>query len=343
MFALFAVGALAVGSRPPQQQRPAMLIGGLILIVLIGFRFRVGCDWSTYEDLLRYSRYADFSTALGLSDPAFGALNWLVGSIGLGVWAVNLVCAAIFTWGLVSFCRWQPNPPLAMLVAVPYLVIVVAMGYTRQSAALGFIMLALTQFQRGSGVGVIAFLIFAILFHKASILMFPFFGLAYGRSFVFSAIVFGILSYAAYKFFVASSVNFLIYGYIKQEYSSSGATIRVLMNVIPAILLLGFRNRFGLNRNNSRLWIFLSIASLATIVALYISPSSTAVDRAALFLIPLQVFVLSRVPSAFSRQGRHSMLLLAAIITYSLAVEIVWLDFGQFSRCWIPYRSYLWS
>lgn len=339
---LFAVGALAVGSRPPQQQRPPMLIGGLVLIVVIGLRFRVGCDWSTYQDLFHYARYASFSTALDLSDPAFGALNWLVSSIGLGVWAVNLVCAAIFTWGLVSFCRWQPNPPLAMLVAVPYLVIVVAMGYTRQSAALGFIMLALTQFQRGSAKGVIVFLICAILFHKASILMFPFFGLAYGRNLVFSAIVFGILSYAAYRLFVSNSVNLLVYGYIKQEYSSSGAVIRVVMNVVPALLLLGFRNRFGLSRNDRRLWILLSLASLAALILLFVIPSSTVVDRAALFLIPLQVFVLSRVPSALSPKGRHSMLLVAAILVYALAVEMVWLNLGQFSRCWIPYRSYLW-
>lgn len=320
-----------------------MLIGAVILIVLIGLRFKVGCDWPTYQDLFDYAQYSSFSTATDLSDPAFGALNWLVASLGLGVWAVNLVCATIFTAGLVSFCRWQPNPPLAMLVAVPYLVIVVAMGYTRQSTALGFIMFALTYYQKGSALGVIGSLLCAILFHKASILIFPFFGLSYARNFLVSVAIFAVLSYASYRFFVSNSVNFLIYGYIKQEYSSSGATVRVLMNVVPAVLLLGYRNRFGLNRTNWRLWILLSVASLAAVILLYLSPSSTAVDRAALFIIPLQVFVLSRVPSAFSREGRHSMLLVVAVVAYSLTVEIVWLDFGQFSKCWIPYRNYLWS
>lgn len=337
------MGALAVGSRPPQQQRPAMLVGAVILIVLVGLRYRVGCDWQTYQDLFDYSEYSSFSTAIGLSDPAFGALNWLVASLGLGVWAVNLVCAAIFTAGLVTFCRWQPNPPLAMLVAVPYLVIVVAMGYTRQSAALGFIMFALTYYQRGSALGVVGSLLCAILFHKASILIFPFFGLSYARNVLVAGLIFAILSYAAYRLVVSNAVSILIYGYIKQEYSSSGATVRVLMNVVPAILLLGYRNRFGLNRNNWRLWILLSVASLAAVALLYLSPSSTAVDRASLFLIPLQVFVLSRVPSAFSKEGRHNMLLVVAVVAYSFAVEIVWLDFGQFSKCWIPYRSYLWS
>ena len=55
-----------------------MLVGAVILIVLVGLRYRVGCDWQTYQDLFDYSEYSSFSTAIGLSDPAFGALNWLV-------------------------------------------------------------------------------------------------------------------------------------------------------------------------------------------------------------------------------------------------------------------------
>ena len=151
------------------------------------------------------------------------------------------------------------------------------------------------------------------------------------------------MSYVAYTMFVNRSINYLIYGYIKQEYSSSGAKVRVLMNVVPALLLIGFRNRFGVGRRNLRIWLLFAVASLAAVVLLYISPSSTAVDRAALFLIPLQVFVLSRIPSAFWSEGRQSMLLVVAIVAYSLAVEMVWLNFGQFSKCWIPYRSYLWG
>jgi len=342
MFALFAVGALAVGSRPQEQQRPAMLVGALVLIGLIGLRFRVGCDWPTYQYLFDFSRYASFSSAVDLSDPAFGALNWLIGSLGLGVWAVNLVCAAIFTAGLVSFCRWQPNPPLAMLVAVPYLVIVVAMGYTRQSAALGFIMFALTQFQKNSPLGVIIFLILAATFHKASVLVLPIFGIGFSRRILFSAIVYGVISYALYRMFLQNSVTFLVFGYVREKYSSSGAFIRVLMNVVPAILFLAFRNRFDLSPDSRKLWLMFSLASLAALAVLFYSPSSTAVDRAALFLIPLQVLVLSRVPKVFGARDRPSMLLVTAVVAYSLAIELVWLNFGQFASCWVPYQNYLW-
>ena len=310
--------------------------------MLIGLRYRVGCDWLTYETLFQYSRYSSFGDAVALSDPAFGALNWVCGALGMGLWAVNLVCAAIFTIGLVGFCRWQPNPPLAMLVAVPYLVIVVAMGYTRQSAALGFVMIALTKYHKGSWIGVVIALVLATLFHKASILIFPLFGLGFSRNFVFAAVGLGLVTYVLYVRFVSGSVSQLMFGYIQQEYSSSGATVRVAMNVIPAIIFLGFRNRFGLSEINRRIWLVFSLAAFLALALLYVSPSSTAVDRAALFLIPLQVFVLSIIPTAFATLGQQNMLLVAAVIGYSLAVEIVWLNFGQFSLCWVPYRNYLW-
>ncbi len=44
--------------------------------------------------------------------------------------------------GLVQFCRKQPLPWLALAVAAPFIIIVVGMGYTRQSVALGFILLS---------------------------------------------------------------------------------------------------------------------------------------------------------------------------------------------------------
>ena len=77
-------------------------------------------------------------------------LNWFAGRNDLGIWFVNTVCGAIFSYGLIAFARSQPRPWLALVVAVPYLIIVVAMGYTRQAAAIGFAMLGLVQLSKGS-------------------------------------------------------------------------------------------------------------------------------------------------------------------------------------------------
>lgn len=106
--------------------------------------------------------------SLGHTDPGYALVNWEVGRMGLRIWAVNLICASIFTVGLLSLCRLQPKPLLAVLVAVPYLVIVVAMGYTRQSAAIGFLMLGLSQYVRRATFRMLISLLLAASFHKCS-------------------------------------------------------------------------------------------------------------------------------------------------------------------------------
>ena len=65
-------------------------------------------------------------------------------------------------------------------------------------------------------------------------------------------------------------------------------------------------------------------------------PSSTAVDRLALYLIPLQLAVLPRVQYLFHGQlfGR------AVIVAYAGLVLFTWLNFAVHSRYWVPYQIY---
>ena len=117
-----------------------LVLGGVLIALLIGFRFEVGADWETYEFMFAYAGHADLGSTLEVGDPAYQILNWSAQRLDAEMWFVNLVSGIIFAWGLVQFARVQANPWLAMLVAIPYLVIVVAMGYTRQAVALGILM-----------------------------------------------------------------------------------------------------------------------------------------------------------------------------------------------------------
>jgi len=346
VFAIFAVAAFSAGSRPHGEYRQSLLISSFVLVIFIGLRLRVGGDWQNYLSLLEEVRYVDLWSALsGMrgSDPAYVFINWLAAQAGAGIWVVNLICATIFVWGLMRLCREQSNPPLAILVAIPYLVTVVAMGYTRQSAALGLIMYAIAQIRRRANIKIVVSLVLAASFHKSAVTVIPFFGIAAAGGAALNLILFALVSYLGFALLLAGSVNQLIENYVQSGYSSSGALVRVLMNVVPAVLYLGFSRRFGFENKQKLFWIGLSVASLAALAALAIYPSSTAVDRLALFFIPLQVVVLSRIPSIFSSEGRQNMILVTLVVLYSLAVDLVWLNFGAFSSAWIPYRNYLWS
>jgi hypothetical protein len=61
----------------------------------------------------------------------------------------------------------------------------------------------------------------------------------------------------------------------------------------------------------------------------------------ALYLIPLQLFVLARVPLAFSDGRTPSTVAKFAVIAYSMVVQFIWLNYADNARAWIPYHNYL--
>jgi len=173
LFGFFAVPAVTTATKAAGARDRGLWLGALVLVLAIGLRLEVGGDWYVYLRLFRGLQTAELGTVLGNSDPAYSLVSWTVAQLGLRIWAVNLVCAAIFTYGLISLARLQPNPWLALLVSVPYLVIVVAMGYTRQSAALGLLMVALSHQVRGNPLRMIVSLLIAAAFHKSAVITIP--------------------------------------------------------------------------------------------------------------------------------------------------------------------------
>jgi hypothetical protein len=64
------------------------------------------------------------------------------------------------------------------------------------------------------------------------------------------------------------------------------------------------------------------------------------VDRLALYLIPLQLFVGSRLPDT-RLFGINPSQWNQLLILFSLVVLLVWLLFAGHSYAWLPYRNLL--
>ena len=335
----FAAGSMLI--RPPVPGRRSgslLLIFGSILIALtIGLRYKVGADWETYNFLFSYAGYADMARVLSIGDPAYQLLNWAVQRAEYDIWVVNLVCGAIFAFGLFRFARSQPDPWLTFVVAVPYLVVVVAMGYTRQAVAIGILMAGLGALQRGASI--LRFAIYvaaAALFHKTVVIVLPLVIFASQRS-RFLNLLAGIAgSILLYDIFLSPSVEGFVRNYIETEYSSQGALIRVVMNLVPAAALLMFRRRLQFSPIEMKMWTYFALAAAAMPFALLILPSTTVVDRLSLYLIPLQLAVLPRLTYLFNRTNLGRFL----IIFYAALVLFVWLNFAVHARYWLPYRTY---
>ena len=71
--------------------------------------------------------------------------------------------------------------------------------------------------------------------------------------------------------------------------------------------------------------------------------ASAAVDRISLYLIPLQMFVLSRIAEAFPDRKRANQQLVFLVILYSAAIQFVWLTYAFNANFWIPYQMTPWD
>ncbi len=341
LFAYFAAGAALAPARvTPGQQPPRtyLLLGMLFTAVMIGTRFKVGGDWRSYQFMFAYVRHVSLNNALSIGDPGYQFINWTFQQWNGEIWWVNLVCAAIFVWGLTRLCLNQPMPLLAVLIAVPYMIIVVAMGYTRQSVALGILMAGLASLGRGGSVIRFAlYVAIAALFHKTAVLVLPLVIFAGKRNRLLNIIAGASLFVLFFDLFLADSTAHFVKNHVDAPYSSQGAWIRVILDFVPALLLLTRRGRFGLTEQEEKVWRHLAFTACVLPVVLIATPSSTAVDRMALYLMPLQLVVLSRAYLLFRKPSSG----VAAVIVYALLIQFTWLNFAQFARLWVPYRSNL--
>jgi hypothetical protein len=312
------------------------------LALMIGLRHEVGGDWTQYIEML--DSYTDTTTIdkFGFQDPAFVLINRLAIWSGTGVYLLNLISAIFFSWGLVVFCRAQPRPWLALVVAVPYLITVVAMGYTRQGVAIGIAMVAMVSLGKGNTLRFMLWVAFAALFHKSAIILIPMAILANSRRRLITLIWVTLAGGILFLLLLYEAMDFWIGGYIESQYQSSGAAIRIAMNALPGALFLLFRNRFQLSPNQRLFWTWMAWSALLFVGLLMASPSSTAVDRVALYWIPLQLFVLSRVPNALGLRDGKNTVWVYGVVAYSAAVHFVWLVYAKTAFAWLPYQFYPW-
>jgi hypothetical protein len=335
MFLIPVCAALMPGRlKPSHAWLPWSLVYGLFTAV-IGLRHEVGGDWFNYLDHFDSVAYLSLPDILAHSDPGYFLVNWLVSNAGGDIYYVNLICAAVTVAGTLVFARAQPNPWLALLVAVPYMLLVVAMGYTRQAVALGFGLLGLVALSHRRTRAFVLWVAIGATFHKSAVLLLPVAALAASRNRWLTIFIVAITTVLLYYLLLADSAEALWKNYVEADYQSDGGLVRVLMNVVPATFLVLFRRKLAPDVSERKLWLWM--AAFSFLCWPLVMVSSTAVDRVALYLIPIQMFVFARLPRlAGTSQVRTPLVL--AIIAYYFATQYVWLNYAFNAWAWVPYR-----
>lgn len=320
----------------------AVWIGLVVLLTLtIGYRVEVGGDWFSYLRFFDYFRFVGLDEAVQRSDPGYQILNWLSLRFGFGIWGVNLFCGVVSATGLALFCRSLPRPWLAMTVAVPYVLTVVFMGYSRQGVALGFAMLGLISLSRGSIFVFVIWTLIAATFHKSALLLMPIAALAATQRRIWTICWLAVVTFGAYLLLLEDAVDRFVVHYIAAQYQSEGALVRSAMNFVPAVILLLTRKRFSLAASELSLWVWFARFSVVLMLIVLLTPATTAVDRIGLYLLPLQLVVFAHLPDSLGLRARGKELVVFCIVAYYALVHFVWLTFATHARYWIPYRNFL--
>lgn len=316
------------------------LVSGL-LVIFIGLRHEVGADWLGYLHYIEAMQDAPFRVLFTLDEPGYLFLNWLGANVWGDIYTVNVLSAAMLVWGLVVFSKHSPRPMLVILLAYPYLLIVVGMGYTRQSAAIGLIMLAMSALFQKKLLNYICLVVLAGLFHKTAVIMLPFAFFILQRH----KIRYGLLMSVVLLLLLlnlAPYIDYYLNSYITNEYESSGATLRLLMIAIPSVFFIIYRRKFGFTESIENYFSGLSWSSILLLIILFFYPNnSTAIDRLSLYWIPLQLMILSHLPGIWIAKGGGRWLGTIALIILSLFLLLSWLLFANHAGDWMPYKLYL--
>lgn len=317
-----------------------LTISSTVTVIFVGFRKEVGGDWFAYMNYHEAGYVTPFLEFIQTSDPGYMAISWVLGRLGMDIWSLNTVLAILLTVGISTLALQVRYSNLFFLSAAPYLIIVVGMGYSRQSGAIGMLCISISYLFQNRRVRAVGFGVVSLLFHKsAAFCLTPVLMASSNSRWKNIAILFlGIPVIALFVFLEAFEIAQK--GYIEAEYSSAGAFIRVLQIFICGVWALLFLVKYE-DENRKKLLTLLSGVAVLSMPALIVSPSSTLVDRLILYLLPFQCYVLSRVPDLFA-YGASRITACVSVISINFLIFFVWITSAVHLDSWINYKSYLW-
>lgn len=317
----------------------------IFLVILIGLRFEVGGDWFNYiRKYYEYGEVLKFKDFISLAEPGYGILNYI--SVYLNIddtILVNFICAIIFFLCLSNFSIKLGNLFFPFYICFTYTIIVVCTGYTRQSVAIGFSLLAFLSLIDKKILIFLIYIALGALFHKSILIfliLFPF-GiefLAKRSNFLLITYSFVSLLIMTILLYYASISEQSAYVDVNSEMTSGGVYMRLLMHVIPVCYYLYYRRSFKEKFENYKLFdYFLLVIIYVMFLAGFLS---TLADRLNLFLVFFDLFVLTFI---YNKVSINQKLLIWFLVFFSNSIVLtLWLNFGKWTQiAWIPYRNYI--
>ena len=311
-----------------------------VLTIFVGLRHHVGMDWNNYLLMISKVTSASLDDALQLAEPTYALILRWSGQLGWGVYGANLVVAVIVMLGLFRYASSTPNPWLALLVAIPILVVAVSMSANRQAAAIGVLLWVVAKWDHTPLWKRAMFVAIAASFHFSAVVFTLFLAADIRMPPAWKAAI--VLTLGSVAFYVLESSGRLDYydnlylsgqGEVTQ---SAGAIFHTLLNGGPALVYFALRRHWpdllpnALHRN---------MALLALLLVPLSYFASAASGRMTLYLFPISMYVIAAIPEILGPGTRF--LYKAGCATFFVSLSVFWLVASNTGYSHIPYRNLL--
>lgn len=301
----------------------------LFLFIIVGFRYKVGSDWNTYNDLFYTIDFTEKSL-----DIAYFYLIKLSILFSIDIWGLNIFSSFVFFYGFYFLFRDEKYFWFAVNLSLPYLIFIVSMGYTRQSISIGFGMIIIKSIINNNKIYQLFFLLISILFHYTSVLYAGFILYNIKNNFlkILTLLLILILFFILTNQF-ADLKRYYKY-YLLTGAQSYGGIPRLIFATLPIFFYLIKFNQLKLSKYN-KLFSLYSLSIFFLLIIAFIS--TTTADRILLFLLPIKIFLLLKIIEFIKNKYLYIYVLTFIFILSFHLHSIYSISFKE----WIPYQNLL--
>ena len=337
----------------------------IYLIIIVGFRFKMGLDWGNYvkefyDRNYTYAHHDNWSTFFKnlFSGQYFNNRNieplylqslnlshFLFGNIIL----FNSLNALLAIGCLCFFCFKQKNKWLGIAISVSF-IIFYGMDIVRQFTALGFIFLMIFNLSKKNYNYSLIFWFISICFHISSIIFLTLYlyvrlGELEYKLRIYSWMFLGLIT-SVFTFLQIENIlnNIFANAYVGvgDVYINKGLIFRLIVYTLPLFLFLFLKKKF-INSKYFKILNWYSFFIIILILLVIIGVHSTIIDRFVVFLVPYQIIVYTHIIGLFNLKKFNDFSKLCISFFY-LVFALNWLFLSEDNfRVYIPYKNVIWE
>tara|TARA_Y100000768_G_C23921031_1_gene654951 strand:- start:219 stop:1292 length:1074 start_codon:yes stop_codon:yes gene_type:complete len=319
------------------------------LSIFIGLRHEVGGDWINYQLSYAYITKQNFkefiSSSVNYNEFGYKLIIFICNQLSnkYMFYISNYISAFIFLFFYINFIKNFNYKSLLFFFSIPYLIIVVSMGYTRQSIAIGFLLFGLLNLKKNQDIKFIFIILLGSMFHKTILFGLTFLVIKHlnfkkDKIYLILLLIFFILIPLYINNFIELASNFLS----QKKIETTGATIRLFINFLIAIIYFYIRKGWDNSFYNKKLMDYsMSLMIIFFFFSFFLAgPIISAFDRISVYLFPFNLIVISNLITRIN-SNNGKVFCGFIVILFSYLFFLIWANYGGYSHHWFPYQNLL--